>query len=178
MRSLCLWISSDHDSLNFEKRKEIGLKAPKTTELEIPQRILLGPGPSMVPSRVMRAMIAPTIGHLDPAFLPVMEDVQNLLRYTLQTSNRLTFPISGTGSAGMEASLCNFIEPGDEVIVGINGYFGERLYEMAKRYGARVDRIERPWGEIISTVDFENALSKKKYKLLALVHVETSTGVH
>lgn len=154
------------------------MKAPKTKALNIPQRVLLGPGPSMVPSRVMSAMTAPTIGHLDPVFLPIIADVQDLLRYTFQTKNRLTIPISGTGSAGMEASLCNFIEPGDEVLIGINGYFGERLYEMVKRYGANADRIDRPWGEILPAADFEAALSKKKYKLLAVVHVETSTGVH
>ena len=146
-------------------------------DLNISPRILLGPGPSMVSPRVLNALSTPIIGHLDPEFLALMREVQELLRYVFQTENELTVPISGTGSAGMEASLCNFIEPGDRVLIAVLGYFGERLVEMAGRYGAQVDRIDRPWGEVFDPDEIKAALSQKKYKLLALVHAETSTGV-
>ena len=146
------------------------------SDLNVSQRILLGPGPSMADPRVLRAMSAPLVGHLDPQFIQVMNEVQHLLRYVFQTENELTIPISGTGSAGMEASLCNFIENGDKVLVAVNGYFGERLVEMASRYGAKVDRIDRPWGEVFDPDEIRTALKKEKYKLLALVHAETSTG--
>lgn len=148
----------------------------KYKEIDSPGRILLGPGPSMVHPRVLRALSAPMIGHLDPLFLKVMDDVQELLRFVFQTKNELTIPVSGTGSAGMEAALSNFIEPGDSVLIAVNGYFSERMIEMAERYGAEVDRIDRPWGEVFDVEEFETALKKKKYKLLALVHGETSTG--
>jgi len=145
-------------------------------ELDLSPRILLGPGPSMVPPRVLRAMATPLVGHLDPQFLALMSEVQGLLRYVFQTQNELTIPVSGTGSAGMEAALCNFIEPGDRVLVAINGYFGERLFEMAGRYGAQVERLERPWGQVFDPGEIEATLKGKDYKLLALVHAETSTG--
>lgn len=102
----------------------------------------------MVPPRVLYALGMPVLGHLDPEFLNLMNEVQQLLRYVFQTANPLTIPISGTGSAGMEAALCNFIEPGDRVLIAVNGYFGERLCDMAGRYGAQVDRLECPWGEV------------------------------
>jgi alanine-glyoxylate transaminase/serine-glyoxylate transaminase/serine-pyruvate transaminase len=105
-----------------------------------------------------------------------MDDVQSLLRYVFQTENELTIPVSGTGSAAMESALCNFIEPGDRVLIAVNGYFGERLCDMAGRYGAEVDRIDRPWGEIFDPAEFEAALAGKSYKLVGLVHAETSTG--
>lgn len=146
------------------------------TDLNISPRILLGPGPSMVPPRVLQAMAMPVVGHLDPQFLAVMDDVQQLLRHVFQTTNTLTFPISGTGSAGMEAALCNFIEPGDSVLVAVKGYFGERLCEMAGRYGSKVDRLDRAWGQIFDPQEIEKALRRKNYKLLALVHAETSSG--
>ena len=139
-------------------------------------RILLGPGPSMVHPRVLRSMATPLVGHLDPEFLVLMSEVQSLLRYVFQTSNELTIPVSGTGSAGMEAALCNFIEPGDRVLIAINGYFGERMFDMAGRYGAVVDRLERPWGEVFDPQAIEAALKVKNYKLMAIVHAETSTG--
>ena len=148
------------------------------SDLDTPPRILLGPGPSMVSPRVLRAMAQPLLGHLDPKFLALMDDVQQLLRYVFQTQNELTIPVSGTGSAGMEAALCNFIEPGDGVLIAINGYFGERMVDMAGRYGAQVDRLERPWGQVFDAGDIEAALKGKKYKLVALVHAETSTGAH
>jgi alanine-glyoxylate transaminase / serine-glyoxylate transaminase / serine-pyruvate transaminase len=145
-------------------------------DLNTSPRFLLGPGPSMVAPRVYRALSAPLVGHLDPEFLQLMQEVQKLLRYVFQTENELTVPISGTGSAGMEASLCNFIEPGDRVLVAILGYFGERMFEMAGRYGAQVDRIEKPWGQVFDVDEIKLALGKNKYKLLAMVHAETSTG--
>jgi alanine-glyoxylate transaminase/serine-glyoxylate transaminase/serine-pyruvate transaminase len=145
-------------------------------DLNVPNRILLGPGPSMADPRVLRAMSAPLVGHLDPQFIQIMNEVQDLLRYVFQTKNKLTIPVSGTGSAAMEASLCNFIEPGDKVLVAVMGYFGERLVEMATRYGAEVTRIDRPWGEVFDPAEIEAALKKDNYKLLALVHAETSTG--
>jgi alanine-glyoxylate transaminase/serine-glyoxylate transaminase/serine-pyruvate transaminase len=146
------------------------------TDLNPSPRILLGPGPSMVAPRVLRALATPLVGHLDPEFLTLMEEVQQLLRYVFQTQNELTVPVSGTGSAGMEAALCNFIEPGDRVLVAVKGYFGERMCDMAGRYGAQVDRIERPWGQVFDPDEIKTALSKGKYKLLAVVHAETSTG--
>jgi alanine-glyoxylate transaminase/serine-glyoxylate transaminase/serine-pyruvate transaminase len=153
------------------------MEAKKYQDLNVTPRILLGPGPSMVAPRVLNAMSSPTIGHLDPEFLTVMKEVQEMLRFVFQTENEMTVPISGTGSAGMETALSNFIEPGDNVLVAILGYFGERLFEMAGRYGAQVDRIECPWGEVFDPDEIKIALSQKKYKLLALVHAETSTGV-
>src|SRR5207244_9874948 len=109
-----------------------------------PSRLLLGPGPSMVHPRVLAAMAAPLLGHLDPAFVAMMDEVKALLRLVFVTQNALTFPISGTGSAGMEACVVNLVEPGDEVVVGVNGVFGTRLSEVAERAGAAVRRIEAP----------------------------------
>ena len=146
------------------------------SDLNPSPRILLGPGPSMASPRVLRAMSTPLVGHLDPQFLTLMSEVQSMLRYVFQTENELTIPVSGTGSAGMEAALCNFIEPGDRVLVAINGYFGGRIYDMAGRYGAVVDKLERPWGEVFDPDEIEAALKSKKYKLAAIVHAETSTG--
>ena len=145
-------------------------------DLDTAPRILLGPGPSMVSPRVLRAMATPLLGHLDPQFLEIMDEEQRLLRYVFQTDNELTIAIPGTGSAGMEAALCNFIEPGDRILVGVIGYFGERLCEVALRYGAQVDRIERPWGEVLDPEQVESTLRSNSYKLVALVHAETSTG--
>jgi alanine-glyoxylate transaminase/serine-glyoxylate transaminase/serine-pyruvate transaminase len=153
------------------------MEAKNYQDLNISPRILLGPGPSMVAPRVLNALSYPLVGHLDPQFLTLMQEVQELLRFVFQTENELTVPVSGTGSAGMEAALCNFIEPGDNVLVAVLGYFGERMVEMAGRYGAQVDRIDRPWGEAFDPDEIKVALSQKKYKLLALVHAETSTGV-
>ncbi len=152
------------------------MEAPMFSDLDLSPRILLGPGPSMVSPRVLRAMATPLVGHLDPEFLTVMNQVQQLLRYVFQTKNELTIPVSGTGSAGMEAALVNFIEPGDNVLIGVNGYFGERLCDMAGRLGANVDRLERPWGEVFDPDEVASALRQKAYKLVAVVHAETSTG--
>ncbi|MEN8241467.1 MAG: alanine--glyoxylate aminotransferase family protein [Chloroflexota bacterium] len=149
----------------------------KYQDLQISPRVLLGPGPSMVDARVLNAMATPVVGHLDPEYLQVMDDLQDLLRDTFQTRNEVTLTISGTGSAGMEAAVCNFVEPGDKVLLAVIGYFGERIGEMAERYGAQVDRIHRPWGEAFDPAEIETALAKDKYTMLAMVHGETSTGV-
>jgi len=146
--------------------------------LNPPLRILLGPGPSNVHPRVQQAMAAPMVGHLDPYFVKIMDDTVELLRYLFRTQNRLTFPISGTGSAGMEASFCNFLEPGDTVVIGVNGVFGERMVDNAARCGAEVIPVTAEWGKIVAPEAIEAALkSRKKVKMLALVHAETSTGV-
>jgi len=149
---------------------------PAYTDLNTPGRILLGPGPSMVDPRVLRAMAHPLVGHLDPQFVALMNEVQELLRFVFQSTNPLTIPVSGTGSAGMEAALCNFIEPGDAVLVGVNGYFGERMCDVASRYGAQVRRVERAWGQVFTAEEIEDALREKPAKIVALVHAETSTG--
>jgi alanine-glyoxylate transaminase / serine-glyoxylate transaminase / serine-pyruvate transaminase len=139
-------------------------------------RILLGPGPSMIHPRVIRALSAPTVGHLDPELLALYADEQELLRAVLQTNNEWTFALSGTGTSGMEAALVNLVEPGDDVLVAIHGFFGERLAEIATRVDGRVDRITRPLGEIFTLEEIESALKQKPYKLFAIVHAETSTG--
>src|SRR6202041_3269896 len=118
-------------------------------ELQPSARVLLGPGPSNVHPRVMKAMLSPVVGHLDPDFVRVMEDIKKLLRIVFQTANEITFPVSGTGSAGMETALANLIEEGDEVVVGVNGVFGERMADAAGRLGAHVHRVEAEWGRVI-----------------------------
>jgi len=147
------------------------------TDLNPPVRTLLGPGPSNVHPRVLRAMAAPLVGHLDPAFLQVMDETKQLLKFVFQTENNLTIPLSGTGSAGMEASLFNLTEEGDEVLVAVNGYFGERMCQMVPRCGGQVRRIEAPWGQAFDPDQVEDALQEGMVKLVAMVHAETSTGV-
>jgi alanine-glyoxylate transaminase / serine-glyoxylate transaminase / serine-pyruvate transaminase len=148
-------------------------------ELRPAARILLGPGPSNVHPRVMKAMASPVVGHLDPDFLKVMEDIKRLLRLVFRTENEITFPISGTGSAGMEAVMANLIEDGDEVVVGVHGAFGTRMAEVAERQGAQVHKVEADWGRIIEPAQVAAALkAAKKPKLVAIVHAETSTGIH
>jgi alanine-glyoxylate transaminase/serine-glyoxylate transaminase/serine-pyruvate transaminase len=139
-------------------------------------RVLLGPGPSMTHPRVIRALGAPTVGHLDPQLLALYAEEQDLLRTVFQTKNDWTFALSGTGTSGMEAALVNLVEPGDEVLVAIHGYFGERLAEIAARLGGHVDKITRPLGEIFTLEEIEAALGQRPYKLFAIVHAETSTG--
>lgn len=146
------------------------------TDLNITPRTLLGPGPSAVAPRVLRALAHPPVGHLDPQFVRLMDEVQELLRFVFETTNEMTLPISGTGSAGMEAAVANFVEPDDPVLICINGYFSMRIAEMASRYGAAVDRIEKPWGEVFSPQEVEAALRRRSAKVVALVHGETSTG--
>lgn len=147
-------------------------------EIDAPTRILMGPGPSNIHPRVQMAMMAPMVGHLDPYFISVMEDTVKLLRTVFRTDNELTFPISGTGSAGMEAGFINFLEPGDVAVIGVNGFFSARMVENAVRCGARVVEVPADWGSIVDPADMEAALkAEKKVKMVAVVHAETSTGV-
>jgi alanine-glyoxylate transaminase/serine-glyoxylate transaminase/serine-pyruvate transaminase len=145
-------------------------------ELNPPERLLMGPGPSNTDPRILRAMAAPVIGHLDPAFLQIMDETMGALRGLYQTNNHHTVPLSATGSAGIEAMLVNLLEPGDDVIVGVIGYFGQRIADVASRIGANVRLIEAPFGEVIPPERFEAELRRKPAKLVALVHAETSTG--
>ena len=146
-------------------------------ELHPRQRLLMGPGPSTVPDRVLRAMGSPTLGHLDPQYIGFMDETCEMLRQVFQTENRLTFPVSGTGMAGMEAILSNLVEPGDEVIVCINGVFGGRMRENASRMGAIVHTVEVPWGETFSDEAIAEAVQEHpNATMLGIVHAETSTG--
>lgn len=143
------------------------------------ERILLGPGPSPVPSRVLRAIGAPTLGHLDPQYLTIMDEVCEMLRQVFRTKNALTFPVSGTGMAGMECIATNLIEPGDEVIVCVNGVFGGRMKDVMGRCGATVHAVEAAWGDVIALDQIAAALDQHpKTKLVGIVHAETSTGAH
>ena len=142
-----------------------------------PDRLLLGPGPSNAHPTVLQALSRTPIGHLDPLYVELMAEVQELLRYAWQTDNRLTLPMSGTGSAAMEATLANTVEPGDRVLVAVKGYFGNRLVDMAGRYRADVRVVEKPWGEAFSLDELEAALIEHKPAILAMVHAETSTGI-
>ncbi|HEY7556462.1 MAG TPA: alanine--glyoxylate aminotransferase family protein [Candidatus Binatia bacterium] len=142
-----------------------------------PKRTLLGPGPSPVNARVLEALSLPVVGHLDPKFLEIMDQSMAMLREVFQTKNRLALPMSGTGSAGMETCFVNLIEPADAALIGVNGVFGTRMVDVAQRCGARVDTVEAEWGTALDAENFKNALAKKKYKVVALVHAETSTGV-
>ncbi len=144
--------------------------------LSIPERLLLGPGPSNAHPAVLAAMNTPPVGHLDPAFLALMDEIQSLLRYVWQTENPLTIAVSGTGTAAMEATIANVVEPGDRVLVGVSGYFGNRLVDMAGRYGAEVKSITKPWGQIFTLDELRTAVETHRPAILALVHAETSTG--
>ena len=147
--------------------------------LDPPERILMGPGPSTVPARILKAIGSPTLGHLDPQYIEYMDETCAMLRAAFQTKNSLTFPVSGTGMAGMETVSTNLIEPGDEVIVCSNGVFGGRMQDNMERCGATVHLIEVPWGEIFSDETIAEAVDKHpKAKLLGIVHAETSTGAH
>jgi alanine-glyoxylate transaminase / serine-glyoxylate transaminase / serine-pyruvate transaminase len=150
---------------------------PQLAELAVPPRLLLGPGPANVSPRVQAATLAPLVGHLDPVYLGLMSDVQAGLRYAFQTGNRTTLSLPGTGSAGMEATLCSLLEPGDKVVVGICGYFGNRLAEVAERCGADVATVEGEWGRPLDPDVLRRACAQHRPKVLAAVHAETSTGV-
>jgi alanine-glyoxylate transaminase/serine-glyoxylate transaminase/serine-pyruvate transaminase len=142
-----------------------------------PQRTLMGPGPSDVPQRILDAMRRPTIGHLDPAFQEMMEEIKVLLRYAFQTENPLTFPVSAPGSAGMEMCFVNLVEPGDKVIVCVNGVFGGRMLENVKRSGGTPVAVEDEWGKPVTVAKVEKAFrDHPDAKVLAFVHAETSTG--
>lgn len=143
------------------------------------ERILLGPGPSPVPARVLHALGAPTLGHLDPQYLSIMDEACESLRQVFRTRNALTFPVSGTGMAGMECLAVNLVEPGDEVIIGVNGVFGGRMKDVMERCGATVHALEAPWGEVFTLEQVAAALDRHpRAKIVALVHAETSTGAH
>ena len=141
------------------------------------ERVLMGPGPSDVPVRVLQAMSSPCIGHLDPVFLSIMDETQRLLRFLFQTENALTIPVSGTGSAGMETCFANLVEPGDEVVVCVNGVFGTRMSDIVNRLGGKLIRVDAEWGKTIDPDAVRQAVNGRDPKLLAVVHAETSTGV-
>ncbi|WP_341882249.1 alanine--glyoxylate aminotransferase family protein [Synechococcus sp. UW140] len=145
--------------------------------ISTPNRLLLGPGPSNADPTVLQAMARPPLSHLDPLYLELMNEVQEMLRYAWQTDNRITIPVSGTGSAAMEATIANTVEPGDRVLVGVIGYFGLRLVDMCNRYGADVQVLEAPWGEALALEQIAAAIKQHRPAVFALVHAETSTGV-
>lgn len=151
----------------------------KTDELDPPYRLLMGPGPSEVPPRVLRALAAPTVGHLDPYYLGVMNETRDLLKAVFRTKNELTFPVSATGMAGMETILVNLVEPGDHVAIGVNGIFGERMCDVGARAGAVVHRVEAPFGHTIPPEAIREVLrAVPAVRVVAIVHAETSTGAH
>jgi alanine-glyoxylate transaminase/serine-glyoxylate transaminase/serine-pyruvate transaminase len=147
-------------------------------ELKLPNRILLGPGPSNVHPRVLQAMLSPMLGHLDPDFWQVLDQVRDMLRLVLGTTHNWTLPLPATGTAGMEAAFCNVVEPGDRVVIVVNGFFGGRMVEIASRCGADVHRIDVPWGKPVLPEVVEQALSaQSQVKAVGVVHAETSTGI-
>lgn len=147
-----------------------------TPTLNPPIRTLLGPGPSDIHPRVLQAIGKNTVGHLDPYYLQLMDNSQKMLRALFRTENRMTFSVSATGSAGMEATVVNLIEPGDSMIVCVNGVFGARMCDVAERAGAKVTKVERPWGEVFTPDDLKDALAQAKPKVVGIVMAETSTG--
>lgn len=150
---------------------------PPTEAPALPRRLLLGPGPSNVHPRVLAALAQPMIGHLDPVFLDILDEVQERLRRLFGTRNPLTLPLSATGSAGMEACLVNLLEPGDAIVVGVNGVFGQRMCDVAGRAGARVIAVEAEPGSPLDEDQMAEAIARAQPKLVAFVHAETSTGV-
>jgi alanine-glyoxylate transaminase/serine-glyoxylate transaminase/serine-pyruvate transaminase len=150
--------------------------APTFAQLNASPRILMGPGPSDVHPRVLAAMSMPLLGHLDPEFVKLMNETQEMLRYVFQTENRLTLPVSATGSAGMEACVVNLIEPGDNMLVCINGVFGQRMADVAARAGALVVKVDCPWGRVFDPNEIADAVKKSRPKVIGIVHAETSTG--
>lgn len=141
-----------------------------------PVRVLMGPGPSEIHPRVLRALAAGTVGHLDPYYLELMNEMQTLLRKTFCTQNHMTMAISGTGSAGMECAVVNLVEPGDSMLVCVNGVFGTRMADVAARAGAQVTRVDRPWGQVFTPDDLRAALAQARPKVVGMVMAETSTG--
>ena len=145
--------------------------------IRIRPRILMGPGPSDVNPRVLEAMAKPTVGHLDPQFLGILNDVRQMLQSVFQTRNQLTLAVSGTGSAGMETCVVNLIEPGDAMLVCVAGVFGQRMKEVAERAGAGVTAIEVPWGQVFTPAQVQEAIRQHgPFKVVGIVHAETSTG--
>lgn len=151
---------------------------PSSTAFHPPARLLLGPGPSNVEERVLRAMAAPMIGYFDPSLPEVTSEIGRLLQDAFGTANRATFPLSGTGSAGMEAAFVNLVEPGDKVVIGHHGYFGDRMVQVVERCGGVPLPVAGEWGSPLQPEQFEKALAKETgVTLLAVVHAETSTGL-
>jgi alanine-glyoxylate transaminase / serine-glyoxylate transaminase / serine-pyruvate transaminase len=151
------------------------IKAPSTPS----QRVLLGPGPSDVPARVLAALASPTLGHLDPEYLAIMDETRALLQQVFATQNRLTLAVPGTGSAGMEACMANLLEPGDDAVICVAGAFGARMADMAERQGATVRPLNVAWGATVDPAAVEAALkAQPRAKLVGIVHAETSTGAH
>jgi alanine-glyoxylate transaminase/serine-glyoxylate transaminase/serine-pyruvate transaminase len=148
-----------------------------SSELNPTARFLMGPGPSDAHPRVLQAMAIPLIGHLDPQFIQIMDGVKDMLRQLFKTENDLTFAVSATGSAGMETCFVNLLEPGDEALVCVNGVFGNRMSDIVERCGARLIRVDAPWGSPVDPAEVKKALKKSNPKLVAIVHAETSTGV-
>ena len=146
-------------------------------ELLPPTRLMLTPGPSNVHPRVYRALATPLVGHVDPWFTNMMGDVQSLLRRVFQTDNRMTYPISASGSGGIEAAVVNPLEPGDEAIVCVNGWFSERMAVIGERTGAKIYRVEAPYGQTVDPDDVRRAGRGKNIKFVGLAHGETSSGV-
>lgn len=144
--------------------------------LNPPVRTLLGPGPSDIHPRVLEAIGKGTVGHLDPYYLELMNGLQEMLRGLFRTKNQMTLAVSATGSAGMEATVVNLIEPGDSMIVCVNGVFGARMADVAERAGAKVTKVERPWGEVFTPADLAAAIDLAKPKVVGIVMAETSTG--
>ena len=145
--------------------------------IHIPKILLMGPGPSCVSDSVYDSLAKPTLGQLDPAFISLMDDIKKFLKQLMGTGNKLTVPVSGTGSAGMETCFVNLIESGDKVLILINGVFGTRMEDVAKRLGASVESLNFEWGTVVDLISIDEKLSKTKYDLVAVVHAETSTGV-
>ena len=145
--------------------------------LQIKKPLLMGPGPSCVSNSVYQALAKPTLGHLDPEFISLMDEIKEFLKEMLHTDNQLTVPISGTGSAGMETCFVNLIEPRDKVLILINGVFGTRMEDVASRLGADVDSLNFEWGTVVDLNIVKEKLDEEKYNLVAVVHAETSTGV-
>lgn len=143
----------------------------------IEEILLMGPGPSCVPPEVYSALSRTTLGHLDPYFLSIAEELKEMLRRIMNTRNNLTIPLSGTGSAGMEAAFVNLVEPGDRVLILLNGVFGMRMQDVATRLGGSVDTLEFAWGTPVDPEAVEKRLRQESYKIVAVVHAETSTGV-
>ncbi len=145
--------------------------------LDPPRRTLMGPGPSGADPSVLAAMGLPILGHLDPEFMRIMDECQTMMRRVFRTANDVTLATPGTGTSGMEAAVMNLLQPGDRAVIGICGYFGERIAQMAARTGAEVTRVTAPWGSPIAPEDVERALRDGPARLVAIVHAETSTGV-
>jgi alanine-glyoxylate transaminase/serine-glyoxylate transaminase/serine-pyruvate transaminase len=150
---------------------------PEYGELSPPERTLMGPGPSDVHPRVLRGMSTALVGHLDPSFVEVMDEVQELLRYTFRTDNRWTIPVSGTGSAAMEAAFCNLVEPGETVLLRTKGYWGDRMAQMARRAGGEVVSLPTGWNEPVDPADVADAFDEHQPTVYGVCHADTTTGI-